>query len=52
MIRAAWYSRGRLTMVGKKYGIIIETATEARQAEAGVSILLLLLLSTPNQRIG
>jgi hypothetical protein len=30
----------------KKYGIIIETPTEARQAEAGPSVLMLLLIST------
>jgi hypothetical protein len=32
-------------MVHKKHGIIIETPTEARQAEPGPSILLLLLVS-------
>jgi hypothetical protein len=32
-------------MVQKKHGIIIETPTEARQAEPGPSILLLLLVS-------
>ncbi|MCK1623318.1 hypothetical protein IVA98_08775 [Bradyrhizobium sp. 160] len=32
-------------MVRKKHGIIIETPTEARQAEPGPSILLLLLIS-------
>jgi hypothetical protein len=30
----------------KKYGIIIETPTEARQAEAGPSVLALLTIST------
>ena len=33
-------------MVVKKHGVIIETATEARQAERGPSILLLLTIST------
>ena len=32
-------------MVKKKHGIIIETPTEARQAEPGPSILLLLIIS-------
>ncbi len=32
-------------MVEKKHGIIIETATEAQQAEPGPSILMLLLIS-------
>ena len=32
-------------MVKKKHGIIIETPMEARQAEAGPSILLLLVVS-------
>lgn len=32
-------------MVTKKHGIIIETPTEARQAERGPSILLLLTVS-------
>jgi hypothetical protein len=32
-------------MVRKKHGIIIETPTEARQAEPGPSILLLLIIS-------
>jgi hypothetical protein len=32
-------------MVRKKHGIIIETATEARQAERGPSVLLLLTVS-------
>jgi hypothetical protein len=32
-------------MVQKKHGIIIETPTEARQAEPGPSILSLLLVS-------
>ena len=30
----------------KKHGIIIETPTEARQAEPGPSVLLLLTIST------
>ena len=33
-------------MPTKKHGIIIETPTEARQAELGPSILLLLMIST------
>jgi hypothetical protein len=33
-------------MVTKKHGIIIETPTEARQAEPGPSVLLLLVIST------
>jgi hypothetical protein len=33
-------------MVVKKHGIIIETPTEARQAEPGPSVLALLLMST------
>jgi hypothetical protein len=33
-------------MPTKKHGIIIETPTEARQAEPGPSILLLLVIST------
>jgi hypothetical protein len=32
-------------MVTKKHGIIIETPTEARQAEPGPSVLLLLIVS-------
>lgn len=32
-------------MATKKHGIIIETPTEARQAESGPSILRLLLIS-------
>jgi hypothetical protein len=32
-------------MVKKKHGVIIETPTEARQAEAGPSILWILLTS-------
>jgi len=32
-------------MAVKKHGVIIETPTEARQAEPGPSILLLLLVS-------
>jgi len=32
-------------MVEKKHGVIIETSTEARQAEPGPSILLLLIIS-------
>jgi hypothetical protein len=30
----------------KKHGIIVETPTEARQAEPGPSILLMLMVST------
>lgn len=33
-------------MVEKKHGVIIETPIEARQAEPGPSILLLLAVST------
>jgi hypothetical protein len=33
-------------MTIKKYGIIIETPTEARQAEPGLSVLTLLTIST------
>lgn len=33
-------------MVVRKHGVIIETPTEARQAERGPSILLLLSVST------
>jgi hypothetical protein len=33
-------------MPTKKHGIIIETPTEARQAEPGPSVLLLLVIST------
>jgi flagellar basal body-associated protein FliL len=32
-------------MAVKKHGVIVETATEARQAEPGPSILLLLIVS-------
>ncbi len=32
-------------MVTKKHGIIIETPTEARQAERGPSVLILLMVS-------
>jgi hypothetical protein len=32
-------------MVKKKHGVIIETTTEARQAEPGPSILMLLVIS-------
>ena len=32
-------------MVKKKHGVIIETATEARQAEPGPSVLLMLVAS-------
>jgi hypothetical protein len=32
-------------MMRKKHGIIVETPTEARQAEPGPSILVLLLIS-------
>jgi hypothetical protein len=33
-------------MVTKKHGVIIETPTEARQAEPGPSVLALLVIST------
>ena len=33
-------------MPTKKHGVIVETPTEARQAEPGPSILLMLTLST------
>jgi hypothetical protein len=33
-------------MVTKKHGIIVETPTEARQAEPGWSVLALLTIST------
>jgi len=33
-------------MVEKKHGVTIETPTEARQAEPGPSILLLMAIST------
>jgi hypothetical protein len=33
-------------MVTKKHGVIIETPTEARQAERGPSVLALLTIST------
>ena len=33
-------------MVEKKHGVIIETPTEARQAEPGPSVLLLMATST------
>jgi hypothetical protein len=36
---------GRRMMVVKKHGVIIETPTEARQAEPGPSVLLLLVVS-------
>jgi hypothetical protein len=39
-------------MVTKKHGIIIETPTEARQAEAGPSVLLLLTVSIVVVAIG
>jgi len=35
----------RLSMVKKKHGVIIETPTEARQAEPGPSILWMLVTS-------
>jgi hypothetical protein len=38
-------SEGRMMMVVKKHGVIIETSTEARQAEPGPSVLLLLVVS-------
>ena len=34
-------------MVVKKHGVIIETPTEARQAEPGPSVPLLLVVSRP-----
>jgi hypothetical protein len=37
---------GEGVMVTKKHGIIVETATEARQAEPGPSVLALLTIST------
>jgi hypothetical protein len=39
-------------MVKKKHGIIIETPTEARQAERGPSILLVLTVSLIAVAIG
>lgn len=33
-------------MVERKHGVIIETPTEARQAETGPSVLLLMAVST------
>jgi hypothetical protein len=39
-------------MVKKKHGIIIETPMEARQAEPGPSILLLLVVSVSIAVIG
>jgi hypothetical protein len=39
-------------MVTKKHGIIIETPTEARQAEPGPSILRLLMISLITVAIG
>lgn len=33
-------------MVERKHGVIVETPTEARQAEPGPSILLLMVVST------
>ena len=38
-------SEGRRMMVVKKHGVIIETPAEARQAEPGPSVLLLLVVS-------
>jgi hypothetical protein len=38
-------SEGMTMMVVKKRGVIIETPTEARQAEPGPSVLLLLVVS-------
>jgi hypothetical protein len=38
--------KGATTMPIKKHGLIIESPTEARQAEPGPSILLLLTVST------
>ena len=39
-------SRAEAVMPIKKHGLIIESPTEARQAEPGPSILLLLTMST------
>ena len=39
-------------MVKKKHGVIIETSTEARQAEPGPSVLLLLTVSLIAVAIG
>jgi hypothetical protein len=39
-------------MVRKKHGIIIETPTEARQAERGPSVLSLLVISLTVALIG
>jgi hypothetical protein len=39
-------------MVTKKHGVIIETPTEARQAERGPSVLLLLTVSLIAVAIG
>ncbi|MBR1282545.1 hypothetical protein JQ597_10900 [Bradyrhizobium sp. AUGA SZCCT0177] len=44
MPRKRWNKR-RNRMAIKKHGVIIETPTEARQAEPGPSILFLLLIS-------
>jgi hypothetical protein len=41
-----------ITMVRKKNGVIIETPTEARQAEAGPSVLVLLTVSLIAVAIG
>jgi hypothetical protein len=38
-------------MVIKKHGIIVETPTEARQAEPGPSVLALLTVSTLPRRV-
>jgi hypothetical protein len=37
-------SEGTTITVFKKHGVIIETSTEARQAEPGPSVLLLLVV--------
>jgi hypothetical protein len=38
-------SEGTTIMVLKKHGVVIETPMEARQAEPGPSVLLLLVVS-------
>ena len=38
-------ARSSVRLNGKKHGIIIETPTEARQAERGPSVLSLLIIS-------
>jgi hypothetical protein len=41
-----WHRKSERVMAVKKHGIIVETPTEARQAERGPSVLLLLVVST------